>query len=56
METVVAFVVDQVRVEDPPDEITVGFAAKLSITGAAAFTMTVTVEVALPPGPVAVSV
>jgi len=56
IETEVAFVVDQERVEEPPAVMVDGVAVKLPIVGAAALTVTVTDAVLVPPGPVAISV
>jgi len=56
IETEVALLVAQLRVEEPPAVIVLGVAVKLEMMGAAAFTVTVTVDVVVPPGPVAVSV
>ena len=52
----VALVVVQLRVELPPLVMVLGLAPKLSIVGAAAFTVTVTSWLTLPPEPVAVNV
>ena len=49
-------VVIQLRVADPPAVIVGGTTEKLSIVGDAGLTVTVTVEVAVPPGPVAANV
>jgi len=56
IETEVALLVAQLRVEELPAVIALGVALKLEMMGAAAFTVTVTVAVVVPPGPVAVSV
>jgi len=55
MVTLVAFVVDQLKVVAPPAGIVAGVAVKLLTVGNA-LTVTVTVALAVPPGPVAVSV
>ena len=54
IDTEVAFVDDQVSVEDDPDEIEVGLAERLTV--GAATTVTVTDRVTVPPAPTAVSV
>lgn len=51
----VAFEVDQVRVDVPPAATAVGDAENWTV-GATWFTVTVTVAVVVPPGPVAVKV
>jgi len=51
-----AFVADQVSVDDPPLLMLVGFALKLTAGLAGAETVTVTDRAALPPGPLQVSV
>ena len=50
----VAFVEDQVRVEEPPEVIEVGLAVRDTV-GAAALTVTVAEALALPPAPVHVT-
>lgn len=55
METVVAFAVVHVRVDEFPAVIVVGFAVSLAV-GTDACTVTVAEAVVLPPGPVAVRV
>ena len=49
---VVAFVVDHVSVLEPPMETLVGFAVKLTVGKAGAFTETVTDRLVVPPTPV----
>ncbi len=59
MVTLVAFVVDQLKVLLSPSVMVEGSAVKLSTVGAgagAALTVTVTEAVAVPPSPVAVKV
>ncbi len=46
----------QVNVDEPPDWTLVGFAARLTVGGGGAVTVTVALWEALPPGPVQVSV
>ena len=52
----VAFVEDQLSVEDPPLLMLVGFTLRLTVGVAGEDTLTVTDLVALPPGPLQVSV
>jgi hypothetical protein len=56
--TVVAFVADTVRVDEPPAAIEMGFAAIVTVGtgGGVATTLTVAVAVTLPPALVAVAV
>jgi hypothetical protein len=56
--TDVALVAATVSVEEPPDEIDVGLAAIVTVGAGlvVALTVTVAVEVMVPPGPVAVAV
>jgi hypothetical protein len=56
MLTVVVFVADHVMVEIEPAVMVVGDAVNVIAGGSGALTVTVTFEVVLPPGPVAVSV
>jgi hypothetical protein len=56
IETVVAFVVVQLSVDDCPAAIGEGLAAKETITGGTAELTTIAVAVTVPPGPIAVSV
>lgn len=56
METVVAFVVAQVSVAELPAVIVVGDADSVAVGAAAACTVTVAMEVAVLPPPVAVNV
>jgi hypothetical protein len=51
---VVAFVEDQVSIENPPLVTDVGFAASDTVGGTGGDTVTVTVALALPPEPVQV--
>ena len=56
MLTVVVLVADHVTVEMAPAVIVVGEAVNVIAGGSGALTVTVTFELVLPPGPVAVSV
>ena len=56
IDTLSASVVVQLNVADPPAVIEVGVAAKLSTVGDPGLTVTVTLAVAVPPGPVAIRV